>query len=114
MQMIRTDDNIVILTPPERLDTTSSPDMEQKILAEIERGASRIVIDLAGTTFVSSAGLRVILKVAKLLHQKGGKLGLCGLSDQINEVFEVSGFTTLVNVYPSFADAAEAVGKEAS
>ena len=114
MQMIRTEDNIVILTPPERLDTTSAPDVEQIVLAEIERGASRIVIDLTETTFVSSAGLRVILKVAKLLHQKGGKLGLCGLSEQINEVFEVSGFTTLVNVYPSFADAAEAVGQEAS
>ena len=112
--MIRTEDNIVILTPPERLDTTSSPDVEQKVLGEIEQGASRIVIDLTGTTFVSSAGLRVILKVAKLLHQNDGKLGLCGLSDQINEVFEVSGFMTLVNVYPSFADAAEAVGKETS
>lgn len=112
--MIRTEDNIVILTPPERFDTTNSPDVEEKVLAEIEQGASRVVIDLNETTFVSSAGLRVILKVAKLLHQKGGKLGLCGLSDQIKEVFEVSGFTTLVNVYPSFADAAEAVGKEAS
>jgi anti-anti-sigma factor len=110
--MIKTEKNIVILTPPDRLDTASAPEAEQEIISEIEKGASRIIIDLSGTSFVSSAGLRVILKVAKMLHQKSGALALCGLNEQITEVFEVSGFMTLVNVFPTYAEAAQAVESE--
>ena len=102
--MIRTEDNIIILTLPERLDTTSAPDTELAVVSEIEKGVLRVVIEFSGTTFVSSAGLRVILKVAKLLHQQKGALALCGLNGQISEVFEVSGFMKLVNVYPTFAE----------
>ena len=112
--MIRTEEDLIVLTPPERLDTTNSPDAEREIVSKIEEGATRVVIDLSNTSFVSSAGLRVILKVAKLLHQQDGALALCGLSDQITEVFEVSGFMTLVKVVPTFEEAAAAVKSSAS
>lgn len=110
--MITNRDNFTVLTPPERLDTANSPNVEQEIVSAIDSGATKVLIDLSDTAFVASAGLRVILKVAKLLRQQNGSLALFGLNDQIAEVFEVSGFISLVNVCPTFEEAAKALATE--
>lgn len=107
--MIRIEDNVLIVTLPERLDTNNAPATDSSVMSEIDSDNTRVVIDCSNTKFISSAGLRVILKVAKLLHKQNGALALCGLNDEISEVFEISGFMTLVKVYPSFAEAAKAV-----
>lgn len=107
--MIRIDQDIIILTPPERLNTATSTETELDVVSEIEKGILRVVIDFSKTTYVSSAGLRVVLKVAKLLHKQKGALVICGLNEQITEVFEVSGFMKLVNVRTTFSEAVDVV-----
>jgi len=107
--MFRIDNDVLIATLPERLDTNNAPATESAAVSEIDKGFTRVVIDCSNTTFISSAGLRVILKVAKLLHKENGALALCGLNEEISEVFEISGFLTLVNVFPSLTEAMDAV-----
>ena len=107
--MFRIDNDVLIATLPERLDTNNAPATESAVVSEIDKGLTRVVIDCSNTTFISSAGLRVILKVAKLLHKQNGALALCGLNEEISEVFEISGFLTLVNVFPSLTEAMDAV-----
>ena len=61
-------------------------------------------------TYISSAGLRVVLLVAKTLQQQDAKLAVCSLSDSIREVFEISGFDKIVPVYASTGDAISGLG----
>ena len=107
--MFRIDEDVLVAALPERLDSNNAPATESAAVAEINKGYTRVVIDCSNTTFISSAGLRVILKVAKLLHKENGAFPLYGLNEEISTVFEISGFLTLVNVFPSFSEAREAV-----
>ena len=56
------------------------------------------MVDFSALTYVSSAGLRVILMAAKRVKQSQGKLVLFGLSPQVREVFEISGFLKILDV----------------
>jgi len=87
----RNNGNVVIVTPQERLDTNSAPELEKVLADHIERGSRRIVLDLSHIAYISSMGLRVILKTAMEITRKDGKLGLCGGNDQVVQVLQLSG-----------------------
>lgn len=74
---------------------------EREILAEIDSGARRFVIDLSQLDYISSSGLRVILLAAKRLNSTAGKLVLCCLTDNVRQVFELAGFLSLFRFYGS-------------
>lgn len=97
--------DIVILRPVGRLDSASSPELEQAILERLEGGCNRIVFDLVGMDYVSSAGLRVILLAGKKLRASHGKLAIAGMRDMVRDVFEMSGFLTLFAVTSSVDEA---------
>jgi anti-sigma B factor antagonist len=88
-----------------RLDTNTSTEAQEHLLKLIEGGASKILIDLGQVDFVSSAGLRVLLATAKRLGGSGGSLRVCSLNETVNEVFEFSGFSTILSVFPSEEEA---------
>lgn len=83
-----------ILAPKGRLDSATAPAFETEFMASAE-GADRLLIDFSGLTYISSAGLRVVLKAAKKMQSKGGRVALCSLGPQVAEVFEISGFSSL-------------------
>jgi len=88
-----------------RMDAVTAPDFETSMLEWINRGETYLVIDLGGLEYISSAGLRSVLTVAKNLKAKQGKLILCYLRDTVKEVFEISGFSTIIPVCDSVAAA---------
>ena len=63
------------------------------------------VLDFSGVNFISSAGLRAILLIAKRLEPIGGKVKLCGLNATLMDVFEISGFSKLFVIVPTVAEA---------
>lgn len=79
-----------------RLDTVTAPEFEAK-LGELLNGVSELVIDMAKVDYVSSAGLRVILKIQKLMV-KQGKMTLTGVNDTVMEVFEITGFADILHI----------------
>ena len=87
---------VLVAIPDGRLDTNNSPAAEKLIAEHIEKGETKIAVDFSKTNYISSAGLRVILKTAKILKQKGGAIVLCNANEQVNEVLEISGFLTLL------------------
>jgi anti-anti-sigma factor len=87
------------------LDTNTSPDAQTYLDELVDSGQKKILISFESTNFVSSAGLRVILATAKLLSKNGGDLRLCNLSPTVRDVFEISGFTTILNVFDSEQEA---------
>ena len=81
-----------------RLDAGTTPDAE-KIFEKIQNSDRLgVLLDLDGLEYISSVGLRVILTLVKELGMKGGKVVLCSLSDYVNEIFEVSGFTAIIPI----------------
>jgi anti-anti-sigma factor len=87
------------------LDTNTSETAQEFLTKSIDDGASTVVVSLSGVDFVSSAGLRILLATGKKLGAAGGSLRICGLNETVAEIFEISGFSTILNVFDSEADA---------
>jgi anti-sigma B factor antagonist len=90
-----------------KLDTNTSTEAQEYLGKLIDGGAAKILMDFGNVDFVSSAGLRVLLATAKRLSGSGGSLRVCGLNETVNEVFEFSGFSTILSVFPSEKEALE-------
>jgi len=83
-----------VLSLAGRLDTKTAPDFEKKIQDLLAAGTRRFAIDFAPTEYVSSAGLRVLVMLAKKMSGGEGRLVLASLGGSVREVFEIAGFTT--------------------
>lgn len=79
-----------------RLDTMTAPELE-KNLGENLGGVTELVLDMTDLEYVSSAGLRVILKTQKLMFNVG-KMKLVGVNESVMEVFEITGFSEILNI----------------
>lgn len=79
-----------------RLDTTTAPNLEKE-LSEIIPNTKELVFDLEKTEYISSAGLRVILSTQKAMS-KIGSLSLINVSGDIKELFDMTGFSTFLNI----------------
>jgi anti-anti-sigma factor len=88
-----------------RMDALTAPEFENRLLDWIHSGETRFIVDFGGLEYISSAGLRSILTIAKNLKKKEGELVLCALRNTVKEVFEISGFSTIIPVCNSVDDA---------
>ncbi|HBR06959.1 MAG TPA: anti-sigma factor antagonist [Desulfovibrio sp.] len=91
----------VLIKASGRMDAASSPEFERECGRWIGQGESFLAVDLAGVDYLSSAGLRSILAMAKQLKLRQGEIRFCGLSGMVQEVFAVSGFSSMFKVVPS-------------
>jgi anti-anti-sigma factor len=98
-------DTVTVVEMEGNLDTNTSVEAQDHINALIDDGATKLLTDFTKVDFVSSAGLRVLLATAKRLGGIGGSLRICGLNEAVNEVFEISGFSTILDVFPTREDA---------
>jgi anti-anti-sigma factor len=101
----RIEGNMTIVSPHQKLDTATALNAGQALSTLVDQGVRKIVVDFSDVPYISSAGLRVILLTAKQLRAKGGELCVCCLNEAVEEVFEISGFNTLLPVFASSADA---------
>ena len=79
-----------------RLDTTTAPTLEAAV-SEAISGCDALVLDFAGLEYISSAGLRVILKAQKAMAAKGG-MTLKNVNETIMEIFEITGFSDILTI----------------
>lgn len=86
----------VTLTVAGRLDTTTAPELE-KALDSILDDTKDLTFDMQGLEYISSAGLRVILKAQKAMNTKGS-MKLTGVNDSIMEVFDITGFLDILTI----------------
>lgn len=92
---------ILVLAPLGRVDSITSADLEQRLLAPVAVAERRLVVDLAGVEYVSSAGLRVFLKLARRVKDAGGELLLCAMGEPVRQVFDLAGFLPLFAIEAS-------------
>jgi len=88
---------VVVVTG--RMDAVTAQAFVDRLREELARGALRVVVDCAGLEYVSSAGLRGILTIYKELNHKGGTQAYCALREQVREVFDVSGFASIIPIH---------------
>lgn len=94
---------IVLLGLVGRLDSSTSPQMEEKVVGLLNGGTKQLVVNFARLDYISSAGLRVLLMAAKKLRASGGVIALCALKPHIREVFDIAGFTAMFPIHESEA-----------
>ena len=88
-----------------RLDSNTSPELEKQLFDAIEKGSKNVIVDFEGLDYISSAGLRVILKATKTLKGSDGIFVLCSLKDYVKEVFEISGFDSYLPIASTMDEA---------
>lgn len=84
------------LAPVGRLDTVTAPELEGLLDASLD-GVTDLVIDCKELSYISSAGLRVLLKAQKLMSEKG-TMRLTGVNETIMEVLEITGFVDILTI----------------
>ena len=89
-----------------RIDSSTAPQLEQALDKIIRDGRYRIVVDLADTDFMSSAGLRALLAALKQVRRfNRGDLRLANLPDRIRKAFDLAGLLEVFKVYDNSVDA---------
>lgn len=81
-----------------RIDTMTSPEIESSLIKEVEQGVNKLTVDMQHISYISSAGLRVFLHVAKKLNHSKERLTIQSLIPQVKEVFDISGLTDFFNI----------------
>lgn len=79
-----------------RLDTNSSPKLEAELRQSVG-GVTELVFDFSEVEYISSAGLRVLLTAQKVMNRQGS-MKLIGVSDEVMEVFEITGFADILTI----------------
>jgi anti-sigma B factor antagonist len=104
-----TKDGITIAMISGEIDGKTSPEIQERILPELEK-SSAVVLDLEEVTFMSSAGLRMLLFVYRHTQEHACHVALANLSEQIEDTMSITGFLGFFEVFPSRAEALKAVG----
>ncbi len=92
---------VMVLRASGRLDITNWKAVEEQLLAAIDSGEKRLLIDLSQVDYISSVGLRIFLRAEQGLRREGGKMALCALQDHVMQIFETAGFTSFLSIYGS-------------
>ena len=101
----RTRNDVTIAAIAGSLDSNTSAEAQGSLDAVLAGGARKLAIDFTALDYISSAGLRVLLGVAKQLRASGGSLRTFGLNDSVREVFDISGFSAILSAFPTESDA---------
>ena len=79
-----------------RLDTTTAPELERELEDDLQ-GVTKLTIDFSDLEYISSAGLRVLLRAQRMMNNQGEMI-VRGVNDIVKEIFEVTGFTDILTI----------------
>ncbi len=79
-----------------RLDTTTAPELEKKLKGEMG-DVTDLIVDLAELSYISSAGLRLLLSAQKTMNKQGSMV-VRNVSEEVNEIFEMTGFSDILTI----------------
>lgn len=98
-------DSTVVIDIAGKLDTQTAGTALEGLQEHLAASPGDMLINLSALEFVSSSGLRVILRVAKQVRGQGDKLKVCGATGVVKEVLEISGFDSLLDLHDEEAQA---------
>ena len=92
---IKKEEKKLIIKLDGKLDTNTSPELDSK-MSELE-GVEEVIIDMKDLNYISSAGLRVLLSMQKVMN-KQGKMTIINVCENVMDIFEVTGFSDILNI----------------
>lgn len=96
---------IKIISVKGSIDADTASEFDQSLEKHISSGGEKMILDLSRLEYISSAGLRVVMKAAKKMEVTGGEMAIAGLRGVVQEVFKVSGFYSLFKIYETEEEA---------
>jgi anti-anti-sigma factor len=82
-----------------RLDTTNYIELDQVLSGMLDNGENKLILDIGKLEYVSSSGLRIFLMYLKKIKSSQGRFILCNMNEEIKEIFEISGFINIFEIY---------------
>ena len=111
MEITTESENGVLIARAEgRIDGANARDFESAVLAAVRECKGAFLIDCEELSYISSAGLRAMLLIAKALAKREVPFALCSLSDPVAEIFQISGFDQIISIHRSRDEALGTVG----
>ena len=111
MEITTESENGVLIARAEgRIDGANARDFESAVLAAVRECKGAFIIDCEELSYISSAGLRAMLLIAKALAKREVPFALCSLSDPVAEIFQISGFDQIISIHRSRDEALGTVG----
>jgi anti-sigma B factor antagonist len=97
-------DDVIILEPFGRLDSTTAQEFVDRLIALVQTGRREIVVDLKNIAYITSAGFHALLIANRATAEKQGKLALCGVIGDVKRLFEIGFFTEQFLICQTQAD----------
>ena len=101
-------DDIKIFRLKGRMDSNTSQGFEDKLFQAISDGSKKIIVDFENLDYISSAGLRLVIKANKALLREDGRLILCTMQNYIREIFKTTGIDNFVLILDTMEQALKA------
>ena len=105
----RRDGDILILLPVGRIDNDTSPKFQARLLESLTSAGAAVLVDFSGVDYISSAGLRALMMGSRQAKAVKGRLAVAVLGPVVKEIFEISRFSLVVQVFDTSAEALAAL-----
>lgn len=107
IEMLEQDATLVVVDG--RIDQTQTPQLEQELNQLLGNGRNRLIIDMTGTTYINSGGLRTLVSAWRKARETGGNVVLFGLPQRIADIFAMVGFDKVFRIVNTQAEAIHAL-----
>ena len=102
-------DGASILNLGGRIDASNSGQIHERIMDEIESGCQTVIINFSQVSYISSAGLRILIYASKAMVKQSGSFYICSINKNIEKIFQISGLTGIFDIHPDVESCLQAV-----
>lgn len=95
---VRKENDVTVIDVRGQLIVGNRQELKQRVLDEMEAGARKFLIDFAGTAYIDSSGLGVLVSLSKKIREQGGELRLANLNEDLRTLFELTKLDTLFHI----------------
>jgi anti-sigma B factor antagonist len=96
---VRTSGGIIIVVMPLQVDHVAALTLEHELHELVLREPKALLCDFSAAKYISSSGLRVLLKTAKTVKAAGGRFGIFSLTPFVDHIFTMAGFSQIISIY---------------
>ncbi|RHX81336.1 anti-sigma factor antagonist [Leptospira yasudae] len=97
--------NLLVLQIQGEIDAKTAPDLKLKLESSIGNGATKIVCDFSGVSYIASAGIGVLNSILKFLKEKSGELVFSNIKKEVRDTMDLMYFTKKIRIFESVKDA---------
>jgi anti-anti-sigma factor len=89
----------VVIRVTGRVDANSAPHFDEALKSQMETGSHHLVVEMDGTDYLSSAGVRALISARKALKPRGGDVVIAQPSERVKEVLHLAGMESLFRTF---------------